>query len=126
MSGPVLQFPVPAPEKKTVPARVREDDGRVDTGLRKRAAVLSAVIALIALVVGSVFGDRGILHWMAEQEKNAAMAREVEELRAFNLRLSAEIDTLRRDPRAVERIAREELGLARPGEVLLLLRSAPR
>jgi cell division protein FtsB len=124
VSGPVLQFPVPVTEKKPVPARAREENGRLDTGLRKRAAVLSAVIALIALVVGSVFGDRGILHWMAEQERNAALAREVEELRAGNLRLSADIEALRRDPRAVERIAREELGLARPGEVMLLLRPA--
>jgi cell division protein FtsB len=121
----VLQFRVPAPEKKTVPARSRDDIGRPETGLRKRAAVLSAVIALIALVVGSVFGDRGILHWMAEQERNAALAREVEELRATNQRLSLDIDALRTDPRAVERIAREELGLARGGEVMILVR-APR
>ena len=122
MSGPVLQFPLPVPEKKNVSARARDDDGRLDSGLRKRAAVLSAVIALIALVVGSVFGDRGILHWMAEQERNASMAREVDDLRAQNERLAGEIEALRRDPRAVERIAREELGLARSGEVLLLLR----
>ena len=125
MSGPVLEFRVPVPEKKTtVPARLRDDQGRPETGLRKRAAVLSSVILLIALVVGSVFGDRGILHWMAEQERNAGLAREVEELRATNQRLSLDIESLRRDPRALERIAREELGLARSGEVMILVRTA--
>jgi cell division protein FtsB len=74
--------------------------------------------------VGSVFGDRGILHWMAERERNLALARGVSDLRDENLRLLAEIESLRRDPRAVERIAREDLGLARPGEVMFLLRPA--
>ena len=86
--------------------------------------MLTAVIALIALVVGSVFGDRGILHWMVERERNVNLARQVSELRDENESLRAEIDALRRDPRAVERIAREDLGLARPGEVLFLLRAA--
>jgi cell division protein FtsB len=96
----------------------------MEPALRKRAAVLTAVIALIALVVGSVFGDRGILHWMAERERNLSLARQVSDLRDENTLLRAEIDALRRDPRAVERIAREDLGLARLGEVVFLLRAA--
>jgi cell division protein FtsB len=92
-----------------------------DQGLRRKAAVLGSVIALVALVVGSFFGDRGILHVMAQREKAQALAREVQDLRAQNARMSEEIHALRTDPRAAERIAREELGLARPGEVVFLL-----
>jgi cell division protein FtsB len=92
-----------------------------DVGLRRKAATLFSVILLIALVVGSLFGDRGILHLVQQRQRTDALAREVEELRAENARLAGEIAGLLRDPRAVERLAREELGLARPGETVFLI-----
>jgi cell division protein FtsB len=106
----------------------REDRG--DSGLRKKAAGLASAIALIALVVGSLFGDRGILHLMAQRERAVVLARELSTLREENERLARDIAALRADPAAIERIAREELGLARPGETVFLIRepspAAPR
>ncbi len=95
---------------------------REDVGLRQRAIVLASVIALIALVVGSFFGDRGILNLWTERTRTLVLAREVDGLRAENARLTAEIRALRSDPRAVEKLAREELGLARPDEMVIVLR----
>jgi cell division protein FtsB len=89
-----------------------------------RAWVLGTVIALIALGVGSVFGDRGILNMMSERDKVEALRGELDELRAENARLSAEIADLRTSPRAIERLAREELGMARPDETVFLIREA--
>jgi cell division protein FtsB len=89
-----------------------------------RAWVLGTVIALIALGVGSVFGDRGILNMMSEREKVEALRGELDELRAENARLSSEIADLRTSPRAIERLAREELGMARPDETVFLIREA--
>jgi cell division protein FtsL len=89
-----------------------------------RAFVLGAAIALIALAVGSVFGDRGILSMLGEREKVAALRAELEELRAENARLSSEIKDLQSSPRAIERLAREELGLARADETVFLIREA--
>jgi cell division protein FtsB len=89
-----------------------------------RAFVLGSVIALLALGVGSVFGDRGIINMVAEREKVEALRAELEELRAENARLSAEIQDLRASPRAIERLAREELGLARADETVFLIREA--
>jgi cell division protein FtsB len=100
-------------------------DERGDVGLRKKAAGLAAAVALIALVVGSLFGDRGILHLMTQRERAQMLAREIEALRDENARLSGDIAALRTDPAAIERIAREELGLARPGETVFLIRDAP-
>ena len=96
-----------------------------NAGLRRKAAGLASAIALVALLVGSLFGDRGILHLMAQRERAAALARELEGLEAENARLAADIAALRSDPAAVERIAREELGLARPGETVFLIRDVP-
>ena len=51
--------------------------------------------------------------------------REVRTLEAENERLSRAISALQDDPAVIERIAREELGLVRPGErVLRFPRSA--
>ena len=101
----------------------REDRRSEQRGLRRKAALLASVIAIIALVVGSLFGDRGILQLMAQRQRALDLAREIEDIRAENLRLAAEIHALRTDPRAIERIAREELGLARPGETVFLVKS---
>ena len=99
---------------------------RIEPRARMRAWVLGTVIALIALGVGSVFGDRGILNMLGEREKLESLRSELEELRAENARLSSEIGDLRTSPRAIERLAREELGFARPDETVFLIReSAP-
>lgn len=100
----------------------RDDAMRGEPSARMRAFVLGAVIALVALAVGSVFGDRGILNMLGEREKVDALRAELEELRAENARLSAEIRDLNSSPRAIERLAREELGLARADETVFVIR----
>jgi len=87
-----------------------------------RAWVLGTAIALIALTVGSVFGDRGILNLVGKRRQLDTLRAELEDLRAENARLSSEIAALRTSPRAIERLAREQLGLARPDETVFLIR----
>jgi cell division protein FtsB len=99
-----------------------EDGPRADSGLRRKAFVLGTVIALVALVVGSVFGDRGLLNLMDKRERVQVLHQEIEALRSENARLMGEIADLRQSPRAIERLAREELGLARPDETVFLIR----
>jgi len=84
--------------------------------------VLGTVIALIALAVGGIFGDRGVLNLLEKRREVDALRGEIEGLRADNSRLAAEIADLRTSPRAIERLAREQLGLARPDETLFLIR----
>jgi cell division protein FtsB len=95
---------------------------REEIGLRRKAATLASILLFIALVVGSLFGDGGILQLLAERERAESLHREIGELRQENSRLAAEIVALRQDPRAIETIAREELGLARPGETVFIIR----
>src|SRR5262245_52226276 len=104
---------------------VREETDRQDLGLRRKAATLASVLVLIALVVGALFGDRGMIRLVEQRKRAQALERELESLRAENQRLSEEIHALKTDPRAVERVAREQLGLARPGETVCLIREEP-
>src|SRR5688500_5778892 len=107
------------------PEVITARDERGDVGLRKKAAGLAAAVALIAPGDGALVGDRGVLHLMTQREREQTLAREIEALRDENARLSGDSAALRTDPAAIERIAREELGLARPGETVFLIRDAP-
>jgi len=103
----------------------REEKGRGTYGLRRKATTLFSVIAVIALMVGSLFGDRGILQLLRQRQRTEVLTHEIEELREENRALGEDIVALRRDPAAVERLAREQLGLARPGESVFVLREPP-
>lgn len=97
-------------------ARPQED------GPRRKVWVVGSVILFVALVVGALIGDRGVLYLIDQQRRAEELRQELDALRTDNQRLSDEIAALRSDPRAIERIAREELGLARPGETVFILR----
>lgn len=49
-----------------------------------------------------------------------------EKIAARNELLQTRIDALRSDPRAIERKVRDELGMARPDEVIILLKDSER
>jgi cell division protein FtsB len=104
----------------------REDRHGFESALGRRAAMIAAVAGLVALAVGAFFGDRGVFHLIQQRERASVLRAEVEELRSENARLAEEIRALRSDPRAIERLAREQLGLARPGETLFLVRDESR
>ncbi len=93
-----------------------------EEGPRRKVWVVGGVILFVALAVGALIGDRGLLYLMEQQRRAEALQRDLETLRSENLRLAGEIASLRSDPRAIERIAREQLGLARSGETVFILR----
>jgi cell division protein FtsB len=101
----------------------REETARGDAGARRRAWVLGTAIALVGLAVGAVFGDRGILNLLQKRQQVDALRLQIEDLRSGNVQLAAEVAALRSSPRAVEQVAREQLGLAREDETVFLLRS---
>lgn len=108
------------PEVKSE-AMSRRDESQGQVGLRRKALLLFAGLALVALVVGSIFGDKGLLDVWEQRRRTQDLEHEVDALRAENARLSEEIRALRTDARAIERLAREQLGLARPDETVFLV-----
>ena len=73
-------------------------------------------LGLLALVVHTVFGERGYLALRRQQREYERLRQEIQSLQEENRRLEEEIKALKSDPRAIERVAREELKMARPGE----------
>ncbi len=100
----------------------RDETPRGESNVRRKAWLLGTVIALLALGVGSVFGDHGFLSLSERRQRVQGLRLEIQDLRAENARLSSEVSALRSSPQAIERLAREQLGLARPDEVVFLLR----
>jgi cell division protein FtsB len=92
-----------------------------DGGKGRKALLLACVLGLVALMVGGLFGNRGMLQLMQERERARRVEHQISDLRSENLQLAAEIRALRTQPRAIERLAREQLGLLRPGETVFVL-----
>jgi cell division protein FtsB len=103
---------------------VAREERQGDVSLRRKAATLASIIALVALIVGALFGDRGLLHLLDQRRRAEILAGEVADLQAENARLATAIAALRSDPRAIERLAREELGMVRADETVFLVRES--
>jgi cell division protein FtsB len=71
------------------------------------------------LVFATVASENGTLALRRARQDTALLATEIAALRAQNARLRAEAEALRADPDAIEAVARQTLGLARPGEIVV-------
>lgn len=80
--------------------------------------LLVSLLFSILLIGLGIFGEKGILKVYAlEQELQARKAR-VQALQEENKTLQQEIHELTYNPYFIEKLAREELGLVRPGEII--------
>ncbi len=78
---------------------------------------LACVLALDALI-----GERGLLATMRARRQYAELEGSIAQLRRENARLREDARRLREDPDAIEALARKDLGLIRPGEVLFIIK----
>lgn len=77
------------------------------------------------LVANAFVGDRGLFASLAAGRAHQQLATEIDAIRADNERLRTTARQLRNDPGAIEALARQDLGLIRPGETLFLLHDGP-
>jgi cell division protein FtsB len=83
------------------------------------------VLLGIIIVVDALVGDRGLVDTIRARRTYAALETHVERTRAENARLREEARRLREDADAIESLAREQLGLIRPGETVFIVRELP-
>jgi cell division protein FtsB len=100
------QEPSPAPDKSSA--------------LTRLGWVLLMLFFLAAIILDAFFSESGMIRIWELERRHLELSREVRELERHNLELEALIEALRNDPEAIERVAREELGYARPGEEIYL------
>jgi len=92
----------------------------IDPAARSRA--LRGAVCLLAglLLFNLFFGDMGIVAGLRQRHSASRLRREVAGLQVRADTLLAEVRSLKTDPFRIESIARDQLGLARPGEIVFL------
>ena len=94
---------------------------------RKQSVFLSiAALALISLLFFIIFGEHGLIDLDSLRNERNQLAEKREQRTRKNLSLSVEIDRLKHDPKHIENIARQELGMVGEDELILKPRSMPR
>jgi cell division protein FtsB len=80
--------------------------------------LIGSSLFMLAMMAFTVWGDRGLLALWRTQHDLDRLVREVEIVEQKNATLAREVQRLRSDLGYIEKIAREELGLVRPGEIV--------
>jgi cell division protein FtsL len=98
--------------------KMRAVTTRAGTGVPRRLVTIGAVLVL-AMVLVALTNQYTKTYTLARDEARLEQRRR--DLITDNARLRDEIERLQTDDRYIEQIAREQLGLVRPGEVELLV-----
>ena len=88
--------------------------------LRRNARTI-LILGLFALLLHDVFGTHGFIAMRRTQKEIEQIRDQISKINDENKSLSDQVNSLKTDPNAIERIAREEMGLARPGELIYKL-----
>jgi len=75
-------------------------------------------LALFALLVHDIFGQHGFIAMRRTQKEIEQIRDQIGKINDENKSLTEKVNSLKTDPKSIERIAREEMGLARPGELI--------
>ena len=81
------------------------------------------IVSMMALAIHS---EKGFLAMWEKQHELARLESSIADVKAVNAQLRQEIWRLRNDLEYIEKIAREELRLVRPGEVVFEFADDPR
>jgi cell division protein FtsB len=95
---------------------------RPQSPLWRRALHYLLVFATAVLLADALVGERGLVATTRARRQSDELAATVGQLHHENARLRETAERLRTDPSTIESLARETLGLIRPGEVLVVVK----
>lgn len=87
----------------------------------RRNALLALVLLSITLAVHEIFGEHGLLALRRQRREVEALQMRIQQIQKENSQLEQQIKGLKSDPKAIERLARDQMKMARPGEVIFTL-----
>ena len=88
-------------------------------GLLERHGRALLALFIVALVVHDVFGAHGFIAMRRTQSEIQRVKDDLDRLNKENLELGDQVRALKSDPRLIEKIAREDLQRAKPGEIII-------
>ncbi len=88
---------------------------------RRRQVVWGAVAIALIFAIGSLSAEGGFRRYARLKRDLHSLEERNARISAENARLKREVQRVRTEPAAIERAARESLGLVRAGEVIFNL-----
>ena len=92
-------------------------------GPRRNRGALFAVgaVFLTAMILMTLLGEQGLIAYLRLQREAERLRKEVHALEARQRELTWQVRALREEPGYIELLARQKLGLAKPGETIIQL-----
>ena len=87
--------------------------------IRQKLLVAVAVAAVVVMLFMIVFGDNGLADLRMLKNQHTRLQQRNAQLAAENVQLRRQIDRLKHDPAYIESIARQELGMIGPDEIII-------
>jgi len=91
---------------------------------RRRTLQMLLVFVTLVLVINALVGERGLMETLRARRQHHDLVASIERLRMENAHLREQARRLRTDPATIEALARQELGLIKPGEMLFIIKDA--
>jgi len=87
----------------------------------RRNAILVLGLVVLALAMHEIFGQHGYLALRRQKQEYNTLQQQIQKLSQENQELSQKIKALKSNPEVIEKQAREQLHLVRPGELVYTL-----
>jgi cell division protein FtsB len=87
----------------------------------RRNAIFVMALLSLAMFMHEIFGQNGYLTLRREKKEYTDLQKQIQTLSQQNLELERKINALKNNPAAVEKQARDQLHLAKPGEIIYML-----
>ena len=106
------------PKKLTRPLKKPEPKSGFGAFLERHGRTLLGIFVL-ALFVHDIFGPHGFIAMRRTQSEIEKVQKDLDRLNKENIELGDQVRALKTDPRLIEKIAREDLQRAKPGEIII-------
>jgi len=96
------------------------EKNKSSSSFKKKVIIGGVSFLLFVLTVASFFGKRGLIEIYRTRRKQEVLLRKIEQLEEKKVKLERDIKELQMNPKAVEKKAREKLGLVKEGEIVII------
>ncbi len=91
----------------------------------RRVGTVAAALVIVAIVMHAMFGANGMVAYRQKNNEMQVLQTEVDRLQKENTRHQNQINSLKSDPAAIEKEAREQLHYTRRGEIVYVSPDPP-
>jgi cell division protein FtsB len=86
--------------------------------LRRRIATVTIAVVACLFFVHVMFGANGMVVYKEKRSEYNDLQKKIAQVRRENEKVTQQIEALQHDQKAIEKEAREQLGYAKPGDIV--------